>query len=336
MSSDKSAELCRILKTGNPTTKISLPDDLKKLSEAELLEFLNKNEKEIIDGVIDTFSKCGIKITANDNKVIIESPGHYTVTYNVKTMKMTKTHPIGFGSSKPRFTGGTNTKKNRKSIKHLKKSIRGMVRKGGERFVDPASFLLNSVIELICYSVIGVVAVGAAGIAIGAAGIAIGLSPIVWACKKIYERFNGNPTTVVATNTDYDNDNATVMSEESNNENGDGQESGSGDGDGRESNNENGDGQESNNALAAPTDQNKAYMEANREMILDKMRKEREDKLRSMTVEEREEEEEKKQKRLAELMNRKSSPFNAFNNKTPGGKNSRSKTRKQKRRKTKK
>ena len=42
MSLDKSTELCIILKTGKPTTKISLPDDLKKLSEAELLEFLDK------------------------------------------------------------------------------------------------------------------------------------------------------------------------------------------------------------------------------------------------------------------------------------------------------
>ena len=162
-------KLCRILKTGKPTTKISLPDDLKELSEAELLEFLNKNEKKIIDGVIDTFSKCGIKITANDNKLTIESPGYYTVTYNVKTMKMTKTHPTGFGSSKPRFTGGTKftrrniTKKNRKSLKHLKKNIHGMVRNGGAEFVNPASFLLNSVIELICYALIGVAVVAPYG-----------------------------------------------------------------------------------------------------------------------------------------------------------------------------
>ena len=46
--------------------------------------------------------------------------------------------------------------------------------------------------------------------------------------------------------------------------------------------------------------------------------------------------EESKEQTLTELTNRKSSPFNAFNNGTPGGKNSRSKTRKQKRRKTKK
>ena len=44
MSSDKSAELCRIVKTGKQgNIKISLPDDLAKLSEVELLEFLNKN-----------------------------------------------------------------------------------------------------------------------------------------------------------------------------------------------------------------------------------------------------------------------------------------------------
>jgi hypothetical protein len=268
MSSDKSAELCRILKTGKQgNMKISLPDDLAKLSEDELLKFLNENEKEIIDGVIDTFSKCGIKITANDNKVIFLSPGYYTITYNVKTMKMTKTHPIGFGSSSKRFTGGNITKKNRKSLKYLKTNIRGMVMNGGEEFVDPISFLLNGVIKLICYSVIGVVAVGAAG-------IVIGLSPIVlttWACKKIYERFNGNPTTVVATNTDYVTDNESDISEESNNGNGD--------------------GQEQNNTSAALTKEHKAN---------------------------------------------KTSPFDVFNDGTPGGKKSRSKTRKQKRRKTKK
>jgi hypothetical protein len=322
MSSDKSAELCRILKTGKPNNTIfSLPDDLAKLSEAELLEFLNKNEKEIIDGVIDTFSKCGIKITANDNKVIIVSPGYYTTTFSVETMKMTKTHPIGFGSSSKRFTGGKKftginiTKKNRKSLKYLKKNIRGMVMNGGEKFEDPISGL----IKLICYSVIGVAAVGAAG-------IVIGLSPIVlttWACKKIYERFNRNPTTVVATNTDYDTDNETVASEES--DNGDGN------------------GQEPNNTPTAPTDEHEANMEAEKERILDEMREERQKKLSSMSAEEEAKKEEKIQERLRELINKrkelmtkKTSPFDAFHDGTPGGKKSRSKTHKQKRRKTKK
>jgi hypothetical protein len=212
MSSGKpvsSEELCRILKTGKPNNTIfSLPDELKKLSEAELLEFLNENEKEIIDGVIDTFSKCGIKITANDNKVIFESPGYYTTTFNVETGEQTKadaeaeaipkakakiqTIPKpGFGSSSKRFptnklrvAGGTKftgrniTKKNRANITHLKKKIRGMVMNGGSGIVIECFYYLCVSICLVVYSPFYIIG---------------------WTYKAIYKHFNNYAVTPIYT-----------------------------------------------------------------------------------------------------------------------------------------
>jgi hypothetical protein len=202
MSLDMSDDFCKMIRTGKPNHRtIRLPPDyISKLSKAELLDFLNNNEKEIIDGVIDTLNRCGIeiKINKNKNEVIFESPGYYTLTHNVKTGKHTKTYPVGFGSSKPRFLGGKQntdrniTKKNRKNLKHFKKNIHGMVMNGGD-------INIGYIIIKICDAL--------ANIYVGVLGIT--LSPlflIVWASVKIYDFFNKNPSTVVVTNTDDVND----------------------------------------------------------------------------------------------------------------------------------
>jgi hypothetical protein len=188
MSLDTSDDICKIIRTGNPNGRpIRLPDGIAKLSEAELLNYLNDNKKEIIDGVIDTLKKCGIiiKINKNKNELIFESPGYYTSTYNVKTGKIIKTNPFGFGSSKPRFSGGKKiTKKNRKNLKHFKKNIHGMVMNGGD--------LLTGLIKCLAYSC--VVVVGFI--------ISIPYFAIKWTYEGIYNLINGNPNTVVVTNTD--------------------------------------------------------------------------------------------------------------------------------------
>ena len=233
MSLDNPEELCRILKTGKQDSQnYELSDELKKLSEAELLEFLKNNEKEIINGVIDTFSKCGIKITANNNKVIIKSPGYYTVTNDVETGEQTKaeaeaeaeteaeaepeaeaetqtipeakpkpkTKP-GFGSSAPRFPttksrvpGGT--KFTGRNITKKNRANLTHLKKNIRGMVMNGGKGRNF-IEDICIALV-VVPLRLPSITIMC---------IKYVCRKIYNHFNDNSSKVVPTN--YD-DNARV------------------------------------------------------------------------------------------------------------------------------